>query len=323
MAEQRGRSGAPARSCRRRRGPCAWPVVREAFEPLEAAGGRDGTDARDRLLRAGDRGRRAARRRAPGSRLRPARRSGGGALGHFDPRWRGERLSGRLEPRSRRLVPYWRGPTSTPGASPAGAWSWPGPATRSTCSSWRSRGAAPCASPTAVSFASATRRQRPPVPEHRAAPDRRGPDGAGGDDHAGPPGLAGRPTPRSASGCSATTSPYVFFRPLAGRPVGSLGVPVTPGRSVATDHASSRRRPGLPGDAAARAGPRTARPVWSAPGPLGPEPGHRGRHPGRRPAGRLLGAGPRAEFAAGLMREPGRLAFLLPRPRAPWREGPA
>ena len=80
---------------------------------------------------------------------------------------------------------------------------------------------------------------------------------------------------------------YVFFRPLAGPPEGSLGRPLTPGRSIATDaRLFPPGSPRLPRHRAARAGARRLGPVDSALA-LRPEPGHRRGDPGRR-AGRLL-----------------------------------
>jgi membrane-bound lytic murein transglycosylase A len=106
----------------------------------------------------------------------------------------------------------------------------------------------------------------------------------------------------------------VFFRPLDGPPLGSLGVPVTPGRSVAVD---ARLFP--PG---ALAFLRTRRP---GPGPdggvawrplarfvLSQDTGGAITGPGR--VDLFWGRGPDAELAAGLMREPGALYFLVPRP---------
>lgn len=106
---------------------------------------------------------------------------------------------------------------------------------------------------------------------------------------------------------------YVFFRRLDGPPVGSLGVPVTPQRSIATD---ARLFP-----AAALAFIRTARPARSAIGRIEWKPvsrfvlnqdtGGAIRGPGR--VDLFWGRGPEAELAAGLMREPGTLYFLVPR----------
>jgi membrane-bound lytic murein transglycosylase A len=106
---------------------------------------------------------------------------------------------------------------------------------------------------------------------------------------------------------------YVFFRFLEGAAVGSLGRPVTPGRSIATD---ARLFP--PG---ALAFIRTERPVLAADGTVRWEPLSRfvlNQDTGGaiRGAGRVdvfWGRGPEAELAAGMMKQKGRLLFLVPR----------
>jgi membrane-bound lytic murein transglycosylase A len=107
---------------------------------------------------------------------------------------------------------------------------------------------------------------------------------------------------------------YVFFRRLAGLPLGSLGVPVTPGRSIATD---PRLFP-----PAALAFVRTDRPRRAVGGGvtwhplrrfvLNQDTGGAIRGPGR--ADLFWGRGPDAELAAGLMKQAGELYFLVPRP---------
>jgi membrane-bound lytic murein transglycosylase A len=107
---------------------------------------------------------------------------------------------------------------------------------------------------------------------------------------------------------------YVFFRRLDGPPLGSLGVPVTPGRSIATD---PRLFP--PG---ALAFLRTDRPRATPDGLLAWLPLRRfvlNQDTGGaiRGAGRVdvfWGRGADAELAAGLMKQPGDLYFLAPRP---------
>ncbi|HEY7138517.1 MAG TPA: MltA domain-containing protein [Methylomirabilota bacterium] len=106
---------------------------------------------------------------------------------------------------------------------------------------------------------------------------------------------------------------YVFFRPLPGPPEGSLGRPLTPGRSVATD---ARLFP--PGALAfletewpEQAPDGTAR--WA---PLTRFVLNQDTGGAIRGAGRVdffWGRGEAAAFAAGLMRQPGRLYFLVPR----------
>jgi membrane-bound lytic murein transglycosylase A len=105
----------------------------------------------------------------------------------------------------------------------------------------------------------------------------------------------------------------VFFRPLAGPPEGHLGRPLTPGRSIATD-----RRLFPP---AALAFLETEQPVRTAEGGvrwqrlarfvLNQDTGGAIRGPGRVDV--FWGRGESAAFAAGMMRQPGRLYFLVPR----------
>jgi membrane-bound lytic murein transglycosylase A len=109
---------------------------------------------------------------------------------------------------------------------------------------------------------------------------------------------------------------FIFFRPLAGPPEGSLGRPLTPGRSIATD---SRLFP--PG---ALAFLDTEQPERTPDGSvrweslrrfvLNQDTGGAIRGPGR--VDFFWGRGESAAFAAGLMRQPGRLYFLVPRPTA-------
>jgi membrane-bound lytic murein transglycosylase A len=106
---------------------------------------------------------------------------------------------------------------------------------------------------------------------------------------------------------------YVFFRRRAGPPVGSLGVPVTPGRSIATD---LRLFP--PG---ALAWLWTERPRRAADGRIAWEPLRRlvlnqdsgGAIRGTGRVDLFWGRGDDAELAAGLMKQAGRLFFLVPR----------
>ncbi|WP_225410086.1 murein transglycosylase A [Stigmatella hybrida] len=111
---------------------------------------------------------------------------------------------------------------------------------------------------------------------------------------------------------------YVFFRFLEGASVGSLGRPVTPGRSIATDARLFPR--------GALAYIRTERPVATADGQVAWQPLSRfvlNQDTGGaiRGAGRVdvfWGRGADAELAAGLMKQKGRLLFLVPRaPRTP------
>jgi membrane-bound lytic murein transglycosylase A len=107
----------------------------------------------------------------------------------------------------------------------------------------------------------------------------------------------------------------VFFRWLDGPPLGSLGVPVTPGRSVALD--ARLFPPGAPGFL------RTEQPVRGPDGRIAWQPlarfvvnqdtGGAIRGPGR--VDFFWGRGEAAELAAGLMRQPGTLYLLVPRAR--------
>jgi len=106
---------------------------------------------------------------------------------------------------------------------------------------------------------------------------------------------------------------FVFFRPLPGAPVGSLGVPLTPGRSIATDPSVFPR--------AALAFVRTRRPVERSEGSiewhpvsrfvLSQDAGGAIRGPGRVDI--FWGRGPQADVAASEMKEPGELYFVVPK----------
>jgi peptidoglycan lytic transglycosylase A len=108
---------------------------------------------------------------------------------------------------------------------------------------------------------------------------------------------------------------YVFFGLRSGAPVGSLGVPLTPGRSIATDPRVFPR--------GALAFVRTTRPV-KLPGGLilwkpvsrfvlSQDAGGAIRGPGRMDI--FWGQGPDAELAASDMKEPGELYFVVPKAR--------
>ena len=106
---------------------------------------------------------------------------------------------------------------------------------------------------------------------------------------------------------------YVFFRFLEGASEGSLGRPVTPGRSIATDLRLFPK--------AGLAFIHTERPVRLADGTVQWKPLSRfvlNQDTGGaiRGAGRVdvyWGPGPDAELAAGMMKQKGRLLFLVPR----------
>ncbi|HXJ79490.1 MAG TPA: MltA domain-containing protein [Candidatus Methylomirabilis sp.] len=108
---------------------------------------------------------------------------------------------------------------------------------------------------------------------------------------------------------------YVFFSPRSGAPVGSLGVPLTPGRSIATDTRIFPR--------GALAFVKTTRPVEQPDGQvvwkpvsrfvLSQDTGGAIRGPGRVDV--FWGRGPEAELAASDMKESGELYFLVPKAR--------
>ncbi|MFL5346066.1 MAG: murein transglycosylase A [Hyalangium sp.] len=106
---------------------------------------------------------------------------------------------------------------------------------------------------------------------------------------------------------------YVFFRYLEGSAVGSLGRPVTPGRSIATDSKLFPR--------GALAFLQTERPVALPDGTVQWQPLSRfvlnqdtgGAIKGAGHVDVFWGRGPEAELAAGLMKQKGRLVFLVPR----------
>ncbi|MCP3169388.1 murein transglycosylase A [Myxococcus qinghaiensis] len=113
---------------------------------------------------------------------------------------------------------------------------------------------------------------------------------------------------------------YVFFRFLPGAAVGSLGREVTPGRSIATD-ARLFPKGGL-------AFIHTDHPVKMADGsvqwrPLSRFVFNQDTGGAIKGAGRVdvfWGRGPEAELAAGMMKQKGRLLFLVPKPRVPVAE---
>ncbi len=103
-----------------------------------------------------------------------------------------------------------------------------------------------------------------------------------------------------------TNPRYVFFRVLDGAPVGSLGVAVTPGRTIATDPAVFP--PGaLAFIAVPAAGPSLALSRFV----LNQDAGAAIRGPGRVDV--YFGAASDASATAGRLRSPGELYFLAPR----------
>lgn len=107
---------------------------------------------------------------------------------------------------------------------------------------------------------------------------------------------------------------YVFFRPRTTPPIGALGVPVTGGRSIATDLALFPRgalafiettRPALDTDGRVIAGPPLGRFM------LNQDTGGAIRGPGRVDV--FWGRGEDAAETAGRMQQMGRVFFLVPR----------
>jgi membrane-bound lytic murein transglycosylase A len=294
--------------------------VLEAFELLESAGGADGrmlvTGYYEPVVDAAE---------------RPSAEYGVPVFGlpedlvevrldAFDPRYRGERLFGRLD--GRQLVPYWRRSEIDAGRL----------AGRGLELAW-------ARDPVDVFFM-----------EIQGSGTLRFPDGR--ERRVGYAGANGRAyraigrllideghVPRDAMSMQAIrewlrTHPserqrvlqhnesYVFFRPLSGPPEGSLGRPLTPGRSVATD---ARLFPSgalafLQTEQPQRAPDGAVRWVPLARFVLNQDTGGAIRGAGR--VDYFWGRGEAAAFAAGLMRQPGRLFFLAPRPTIAADGGP-
>lgn len=122
--------------------------------------------------------------------------------------------------------------------------------------------------------------------------------------------------PEEAGEVMAANASYVFFRRLEGPgPLGSLGVALTPGRSLAVDRTFlplgaplwlDAEAPLVPAGADAPAGARSLRRLMVA-----QDTGGAIRGPVRGDV--FWGPGDRAEIVAGHMKHPGRLWLLLPR----------
>lgn len=295
--------------------------VRGAFEPLESPGGPDGrmlvTGYYEPVVEASD---------------RPSAEYAVPILGlpddlvevrleAFDPRYRGERLFGRVE--GRRLVPYWRRAEIDTGRL----------AGRGLELAW-------ARDPVDVFFM-----------EIQGSGTLRFPDGR--ERRVGYAGANGRAyraigrllideghVPREAMSMQAIrewlrahpderqrvlqhNESYVFFRPLSGAPEGSLGRPLTPGRSVATD--ARLFPPGalafLDTEQPERAPDGAVRWVPLARFVLNQDTGGAIRGAGR--VDFFWGRGEAAAFAAGLMRQAGHLYFLVPRATAVTTREPA
>ena len=296
--------------------------VREAFELLEAAGGPEGqmlvTGYYEPVIEASE---------------RPSADYGVPVLGlpddlvevrleAFDSRYRGERLFGRVE--GRRLVPYWRRADIDAGRL----------AGRGLELAW-------ARDPVDVFFMEIQGSGTLRFPDGRER--RVGYAGANGrayrshrrllidEGHVPREAMSMqairewlRATRASGSACSSTTSPTSSSARCRDRRAGSLGRPLTPGRSVATDarlfppgalaFLDTERPEQATGTAACRWVP-LARFV------LNQDTGGAIRGAGR--VDFFWGRGDAAAFAAGLMRQPGRLYFLVPRPAATAATGPA
>jgi membrane-bound lytic murein transglycosylase A len=130
--------------------------------------------------------------------------------------------------------------------------------------------------------------------------------------------------PEEAREVMAANASYVFFRVLEGPgPLGSLGVPLTPGRSLAVDAGFlplgaplwlDAAAPHVPAGAAEPAGERPLRRLVAA-----QDTGGAIRGPVRGDV--FWGPGERAEILAGYMKHPGRLWLLLPREVDPQAAG--
>jgi membrane-bound lytic murein transglycosylase A len=129
--------------------------------------------------------------------------------------------------------------------------------------------------------------------------------------------------PEEAPDLMATNASYVFFRMLGGAgPLGSLGVPLTPGRSVAVDPRFlplgapvwlAGSMPALPDEVASGPSTEPTEPIGSLPLRrllVAQDTGGAIRGPVRGDV--FWGAGERAEAVAGRMKHPGRLWLLLP-----------
>jgi membrane-bound lytic murein transglycosylase A len=229
----------------------------------------------------------------------------------FDPRWRAERIAGRLE--GGRLVPYWTRAEIAAGrlAGRGLELAWARDPVDVFFMEIQGSGTLRLPDGREVRVGHAASNGRPYRSIGRLLID----EGQLSRDAVSLPTLRAwlRANPEERARVLAHNESYVFFRRLGGPPVGSLGVPVTPARSIATD---PRLFP--PG---ALAFVRTERPHRAADGGLTWRPlrrfvlnqdsGGAIRGPGR--ADVFWGRGEEAELAAGLMKQPGVLYFLLPR----------
>jgi len=234
------------------------------------------------------------------------------SLEAFDSRWRGERISGRVE--KGRLVPYWSRAEIEAGRLAARGLElyWARDPVDAFVLEIQGSGALRLPDGREVRVGYAAANGRPYRPIGRLLVD----EGQLAREAVSLPALRAwlATHPEERARVLRYNESYVFFRRLDGSPVGHLGVPVTPGRSIATD-----RRLFPPGALAFLVSerPRGApdgRIAWIplARFVLNQDTGGAMRGPGR--VDLFWGRGDDAELAAGLMKQPGRLYFLVPRP---------
>jgi membrane-bound lytic murein transglycosylase A len=273
-------------------GPRGRMLVTGYYEPVVEAAERPGGDYHTPIL-------------GPPDDLVEAR------LEAFDPRFRGERIVGRIE--GRRLVPYWDRAEIEAGqlAGRGLELAWARDPVDVFFMEIQGSGTLrfPDGRERRIGYAAAN--GRPYRSVGRLLLDEGRLEPAAMSMQAIRAWLAGHPADRER--VLRHNASYVFFRPLDGPPEGVLGRPLTPGRSIATD---ARLFP-----PAALAFLQSERPVRGADGtvrwtPLGrfvlnQDTGGAIRGPGR--VDLFWGRGRDAELAAGLMQQPGRLYLLVPR----------
>ena len=233
------------------------------------------------------------------------------SLEPFDPRWRGERIAGRVD--GRRLVPYWRRAEIDAGrlAGQGLELAWARDPVDVFFMEIQGSGVLRFPDGAELRVGYAASNGRPYLAIGRLLVEEGRLDRA----VVSMPAIRAwlRDHPEEQTRVLQANESYVFFRPLDGPPVGHLGLPLTPGRSIATD---TRLFP-----PAALAFLRTERPLRQADGSLRWERLTRlvlNQDTGGaiRGAGRVdlfWGRGADAELAAGLMKQPGSLYFLVPR----------
>jgi membrane-bound lytic murein transglycosylase A len=233
------------------------------------------------------------------------------ALETFDPRWRGERLAGRRE--GRRLVPYWTRAEIDAGRLDGRGLelAWARDPVDVFFLEIQGSGTLRLPDGREVRIGHAASNGRPYRAIGRLLIDEREMVPEAVSMQSLRAWLAAHPAERAR--VLHYNESYVFFRRLDGPPLGNLGVPVTPGRSIATD---ARLFP-----SGALAFIRAEQPVRAPDGRIDWRPlarfvlnqdtGGAIRGPGR--VDLFWGRGEQAELAAGLMKQPGQLYFLVPR----------